>query len=169
MLSYKNYQCNNILKTVSAMELLCIVLNKGSRTYLLFFCQIEDYITFQIGLAEMLIWCWSVMCTLTSFMIHDSLGFTEIHVDSIQLNSFMMSFQLSVLPCPATSSWKPLAIINLCYNWFRTKIGHVVGDIMGLIFCSCFPQRPWKKTYRFRFSQARINSLFARKTRVTAY
>ena len=26
-----------------------------------------------------------VMCTLTSFMIHDSLGFTKIHVDSIQL------------------------------------------------------------------------------------
>ena len=33
------------------------------------------------------------MCTLTSFMIHDSLGFTKIRVDSIQLNSFMMSFQ----------------------------------------------------------------------------
>ena len=32
------------------------------------------------------------MCTLTSFMIHDSLRFTKIHVDMIQYNSFMMSF-----------------------------------------------------------------------------
>ena len=34
----------------------------------------------------------SVMCTLTSFMIHDSLGFSKIHVDSIQFNSFMTRF-----------------------------------------------------------------------------
>ena len=40
---------------------------------------------------------------------------------------------------------------------------------MGLIFCSSFPHRPWKKTYRFRLSQAWINSLFARKTGVAAY
>ena len=32
------------------------------------------------------------MSTLTSFMIHDSLGFSKIHVDSIQFNSFMASF-----------------------------------------------------------------------------
>ena len=34
----------------------------------------------------------AVMCTLTSFMIHDSLGFSKIHVDSIQFNSFMTRF-----------------------------------------------------------------------------
>ena len=36
---------------------LCIVLNEGSRIIFTVFCLIEDYITFQIGLAEMLISC----------------------------------------------------------------------------------------------------------------
>ena len=56
-----------------------------------------------------------------------------------------------------------------CYNCFRTQVGHVVGDIMGLILCSFFPHWSWKKTYRFLLSQARINSLFTRKTGVAAY
>ena len=54
---------------------------------------VSERVSVSLGQALLKSLSQAVMCTLTSFVIHHSLGFTKIHVDPIQFNSFMMSFQ----------------------------------------------------------------------------
>lgn len=56
VLRYKNYQ-HNPWKAASTME-LSIVWKEGSCIILTVMCLIGDYITFSMGLAEMIISCW---------------------------------------------------------------------------------------------------------------